>query len=90
MPIYEYKCTRCKARVESLQKVNDPPPKYCPHCGGVLKKIVSSPAIHFKGAGFYITDYPKKGASEKEPKTKEKPTAEKPAEAKPEAKPESK
>jgi putative FmdB family regulatory protein len=65
MPIYEYKCEDCRKTFEKLQKVSDPPCKKCPNCGGRLKKLISTPAIQFKGDGFYITDYAKKsGPSE--------------------------
>jgi len=60
MPIYEYKCQDCRKKFEKIQKVSDPPCKKCPACGGKLKKLVSSPAIQFKGKGFYVNDYPKK------------------------------
>jgi putative FmdB family regulatory protein len=66
MPIYEYTCEKCHQRYEKLQKVSDPPCKKCPSCGGPLRKVVSSPAIQFKGQGFYITDYAKKGPADKE------------------------
>jgi putative FmdB family regulatory protein len=60
MPIYEYSCQSCQKRFEKIQKVADPPCKKCPSCGGKLKKLISSPAIQFKGKGFYINDYAKK------------------------------
>ncbi len=89
MPIYEYTCQSCKKRFERLQKVSDPPSKKCPSCGGHLKKNVSSPAIQFKGKGFYITDYVKKepSAQEAKAKSKDKPKDEKPAETTPADKP---
>ncbi len=90
MPIYEYKCEACGKRMEKLQKVSDPPCKKCPACGGVLKKLISSPAIQFKGNGFYITDYAKKNSPSGEPKHRPaaEPAAktEAPAEKKPAAK----
>jgi putative FmdB family regulatory protein len=64
MPLYEYKCEQCQERLEALQKVNDDPYTICPHCGGALKKLISSPAIQFKGSGFYITDYARSGSKE--------------------------
>jgi putative FmdB family regulatory protein len=80
MPIYEYACQSCGQRTEKLQKLSDPPCKKCPRCGGALKKLISSPAIQFKGNGFYITDYAKKSGPSSEKKTK--PAAEsKPASA---------
>jgi len=72
MPIYEYKCQKCGFIIETLQKVNDPPLKECAKCGGLLKKVISSPAIQFKGSGWYITDYARKKKPEKESKEKPK------------------
>ena len=57
MPLYEYKCAACGERAEILQRVSDPPYSHCPKCGGEMKKLFSSPAIQFKGSGFYKTDY---------------------------------
>lgn len=57
MPLYEYQCTSCSERMEILQGINDPPTSHCPKCGGEMKKLISSPAIQFKGSGFYKTDY---------------------------------
>ena len=57
MPLYEYQCTTCGERTEILQRVSDPPYTHCPKCGGEVKKLISSPAIQFKGSGFYKTDY---------------------------------
>ena len=65
MPLYEYECEVCRQRFERIQKYSDPPPDVCPHCGkSPIRKLLSSPAIQFKGSGFYITDYPKKSSSE--------------------------
>jgi putative FmdB family regulatory protein len=69
MPLYEYKCSKCGACFEIIQKVNDPPIKTCIKCGGPATKAISAPAIQFKGSGFYITDYAKKPPAEKEQKT---------------------
>ena len=57
MPLYEYQCQQCSERVEILQRMSDPPYAHCPKCGGEMKKLLSSPAIQFKGSGFYKTDY---------------------------------
>lgn len=59
MPLYEYQCQECGESLEAIQKFSDPPYTICPQCGGALKKLVSAPAIQFKGSGFYITDYAK-------------------------------
>jgi len=65
MPLYEFECEDCKKRFERIQKFTDPTPDVCPHCGkGPVRKLFSSPAIQFKGSGFYITDYAKKSTSE--------------------------
>jgi putative FmdB family regulatory protein len=63
MPLYEYQCESCAHRFERIQKFSDPPIETCPSCGGLVKKLPSSPAIQFKGSGWYITDYAKKSAS---------------------------
>ena len=67
MPLYEYECEKCGNRFEKIQKFSDPLETTCPKCGGAVHKLVSSPAIQFKGSGFYITDYPKgdKGSAPK-------------------------
>src|SRR6185295_18155838 len=60
MPLYEYECGSCGERFERIQKFSDPPLETCPNCGGLLRKLVSSPAFHLKGSGWYATDYAKK------------------------------
>ena len=62
MPLYEYQCDACGTRFEKIQKFSDPPLDTCPSCGGSVKKLLSSPAIQFKGSGWYITDYAKKSS----------------------------
>ena len=62
MPLYEYACERCSHRFERIQKFSDPPCESCPECDGPVHKLLSSPAIHFKGSGWYITDYARKPA----------------------------
>jgi putative FmdB family regulatory protein len=63
MPLYEYQCEACAHRFEVIQKFSDPPIETCPRCGGAVRKLLSSPAIQFKGSGWYITDYAKKDSS---------------------------
>lgn len=63
MPLYEYQCDACGHRFEQIRKFSDPPLTVCPKCDGVIRKLVSSPAIQFKGTGWYVTDYAKKGRS---------------------------
>jgi putative FmdB family regulatory protein len=61
MPLYEYECASCTHRFERIQKFSDPLVDVCPECGGAVRKLLSSPAIQFKGSGFYITDYARQG-----------------------------
>jgi putative FmdB family regulatory protein len=61
MPLYEYKCDACEHRFETIQRFSDPPLQDCPVCKGQVRKLISSPAIQFKGSGWYITDYARKG-----------------------------
>lgn len=93
MPIYEYECLQCKKRTELLQRFGDAPLASCPHCGGDVRKMVSAPAVQFKGSGWYVTDYAKKsgtaaGKSEKSDKSEGGSDAK--SESAPEAKAESK
>ena len=60
MPLYEYRCTRCKHEVEALQKMSDPLLISCPRCDGKLKKLMSSNSFILKGSGWFATDYPNK------------------------------
>jgi len=60
MPLYEYECEKCGHRFELIRKFSDPPLEVCPKCGGAVRKLMSSPAIQFKGTGWYVTDYAKK------------------------------
>jgi putative FmdB family regulatory protein len=64
MPLYEYECESNGHRFERIQKFSDPPIDTCPVCGGQVRKLLSSPAIQFKGSGWYITDYARAGKSE--------------------------
>jgi putative FmdB family regulatory protein len=62
MPLYEYRCEACEHVFEVIQKFSDGPIAVCPSCGqGPVEKLPSSPAIQFKGTGWYITDYARKG-----------------------------
>lgn len=63
MPLYEYQCQECGEKMEVVQRFDDAPYTICPACGGTLKKLISAPAIQFKGSGFYLTDYGKSGSS---------------------------
>ena len=63
MPLYEYQCESCGHRFEVIQKFSDAPFEVCPKCGAKVHKLISSPAIQFKGSGWYITDYAKKDST---------------------------
>jgi putative FmdB family regulatory protein len=63
MPLYEYRCEACEHQFEIIQKFSDDPIAVCPSCGqGPVVKLLSTPAIQFKGSGWYVTDYARKGA----------------------------
>ena len=57
MPLYEYKCTACHKHTEKIQKFSDPEITACPHCGGHLERVLSAPAVSFKGGGWYADGY---------------------------------
>jgi len=62
MPNYEYLCKKCGHRFEQIRKFSDRQLRKCPECGGVIEQVISAPAVQFKGSGWYVTDYAKKGA----------------------------
>jgi len=65
MPLYEYQCDACGSTFEKIRKFSDPPVEVCEKCGkGPVRKLISSPAIQFKGTGWYITDYAKKSSTD--------------------------
>lgn len=72
MPIYEYQCRDCGHRFEKLQKIDSPRVRTCPECKGKVDRLVSAPAIQFKGSGWYVTDYSDKGKQAKEAAKAEK------------------
>ena len=61
VPLYEYECETCGHRFEMLQKLADSPLTSCVKCEGKVERLLSSPAIQFKGTGWYVTDYARKG-----------------------------
>jgi putative FmdB family regulatory protein len=68
MPLYEYRCEACAHQFEKIQRFSDDPISVCPSCGqGPVVKLLSSPAIQFKGSGWYITDYARKGGESATP-----------------------
>jgi putative FmdB family regulatory protein len=64
VPLYEYECGKCGKRFEVIQKFSDDPLSVCKFCKGPATRLLSSPAFHFKGTGWYVTDYAKKSTSE--------------------------
>ena len=77
MPIYEYQCEACADRFEVKQSMKDDPLTTCPQCGKRVQRLISSPAIMFKGSGWYVTDYsdkmkPSSGSEAPAPTTGEK------------------
>src|SRR5437764_9924810 len=62
MPIYEYRCKKCQNQIEVFQKMSDKPPARCKKCGGRLEKQISRSSMQFKGEGWYVTDYARKGS----------------------------
>jgi putative FmdB family regulatory protein len=59
VPLYEYECEKCTDRFEVIQKVDAKPLRRCPKCGGKVNRLISAPAIQFRGSGWYVTDYGK-------------------------------
>jgi putative FmdB family regulatory protein len=57
MPLYEYECTACHRHTEKIQKFSDPEITICPHCGGPLERVLSAPAVSFKGGGWFADGY---------------------------------
>lgn len=66
MPLYEYQCKKCRHVFEKIQLFSDPPLKKCPKCGGPVERLISAPAVQFKGSGWYVTDYARSASSAKE------------------------
>jgi putative FmdB family regulatory protein len=66
VPIYEYECESCEHRFEVIQKFSDKPLKKCNQCGGPVHRVLSPPALMFKGSGWYVTDYAKPERLKKE------------------------
>ena len=61
MPLYEYECLECGVHFDKLQRFGDPPPQTCPNGHKQVQRLLSQPAIIFKGSGFYVTDNPRNG-----------------------------
>jgi putative FmdB family regulatory protein len=64
MPIYEYKCEKCRKHHEIMQRITEKPLAICPSCGGKMKKLISNTSFVLKGSGWYVTDYADKTRKE--------------------------
>ena len=82
MPLYEYRCRKCGRRFEKIESLSASPTKKCPHCGGRAERQLTAPAIQFKGSGWYVTDYARKGSGAAAEKSGDGATAAKPTESK--------
>lgn len=94
MPIYEYKCENGHV-FEAIQKMTDEPLRECQECGASASRVLSAPAIHFKGSGFHNTDYGTRkggngGSSEGGSDSSDSGSSSKPESGKSESKPDSK
>ena len=65
MPLYEYSCQNCGEKFEVMQKFSDAPLTNHEGCGGAVQRLLSAPALQFKGSGWYITDYARNSGSGK-------------------------
>ena len=63
MPLYEYRCNECGHQFEKIQSFSAPEEKECPQCQGSVERLISAPAVQFKGSGWYVTDYAGKSKS---------------------------
>jgi len=63
LPLYEYRCKKCGYTFEKIQSFSAPEEKECPQCGAEVERLISAPAIQFKGAGWYVNDYAGKGSA---------------------------
>jgi len=62
VPLYEYRCKSCKHQFEKIQKFSDDPVRVCPKCGLEVEQLLCAPTVQFKGSGWYVTDYARKGS----------------------------
>ena len=88
MPLYEYQCQNCDARFERIERVSEPRNGSCPDCGGAARRLIGTPALQFKGSGWYVNDYGKGNGNGSRPTAKETETAKTAAECSSDSKPE--
>ena len=72
MPIYEYRCDKCKEEFELFRSITDNGNPTCKSCGGPVKKLISRTSFHLKGTGWYVTDYAGKKPADQEEKKETK------------------
>jgi putative FmdB family regulatory protein len=82
MPLYEYRCDSCGKTFEVMQRFSDEPLQSHADCGGAVHRLISAPALQFKGSGWYITDYAKGNAKNAADKTEKKDSGESKTESK--------
>lgn len=90
MPLYEYKCDNCGKTFEVIQKFVDEPITVHAECGGAVRRLLSSPALQFKGSGWYVNDYAKSGSGASRSKSEGDSKSESKGESKSDSKSESK
>ena len=90
MPLYEYQCEDCSVRFERIEKASSLHDGRCPECGGVAHRLIGTPALQFKGSGWYITDYGKGNGTAPRANASETEKAKVAAESKPKAETEKK
>lgn len=81
MPLYEYRCHTCGETFEVMQKFSDAPLAIHEGCGGQVERLLSPPALQFKGSGWYVTDYARNGTAKSSEGSESK------GDAKPDSKP---
>ena len=79
MPLYEYQCEECGDLFEVMQKFSDEPLAFHEKCGGKVHRLISAPALQFKGSGWYITDYARNSGSSTNGPEKKTESSDKPA-----------
>jgi putative FmdB family regulatory protein len=86
MPTYGYRCGECGHELEVFQSMSEAPLRACPKCGGPLSKLLYPVGVHFKGSGFYSTDYKSNGGGQKEDQPKDEAKSDSKSESKSESK----
>ncbi len=90
MPLYEYKCDRCGDVFEVIEKFSDPPLQEHAGCGGHVERLLSAPALQFKGTGWYVTDYARNSGNNGKSSSKSEAKSDTKSETKSESKSDSK